>query len=174
MVLECICLPLLSRWCDRPPSGIPTKRVLGKQVIQTEGDLVDTSDDFCDNAVVNILIFSVPSPICEVYRGRRAWWFPVLQISEQLERVHHSEGGSFFFFFIHDRSFGEVDYLILLHRAIGMYQYGQRPQRDRRVQEQRLQNQHRIHIQWLPEDNDKRAELEACDQGAVQGKRIRV
>jgi hypothetical protein len=36
-----------------------------------------------------------------------------------------------------------------------------------RVQRQRSQNQ------WKPEDK-RRAELEACDQGAVQGKRIRV
>jgi hypothetical protein len=45
-----------------------------------------------------------------------------------------------------------------------------RPQtkgKDRRVQRRRSQNQ------CKPEDK-QRAELEACDQGAVQGKRIRV
>jgi hypothetical protein len=41
---------------------------------------------------------------------------------------------------------------------------------DRRVPGQRSPP---THTQWPHEDN-KRVELEACDQGAVQGKRIRV
>jgi hypothetical protein len=63
------------------------------------------------------------------------------------------------------------DPLWALRRRWLPQEHQQTRRKDRRVLGQR--SPHPIHIQWLPED-DVRVELEACDQGAVQGKRIRV